>query len=92
MSRHLTHLDRPSRAWVNFSYICFTASVSMAGGGIFALPLGGWARVRFAAGKAIVVQSCFTLAKIMRDRHEASRMINRIEAASISKLSSADKA
>jgi hypothetical protein len=53
----------------------------MAGGGIFALPLGGWARVRFAAGMAIVVQSCFTLAKIMRDRHEANRMINRIEAA-----------
>lgn len=81
MSRHLTHLDRPTRAWVNFSYICFAASVSMVGGGFFALPLHSWWRARFAVGMAIVVQSCFTLAKTMRDRHQADRMINGIEAA-----------
>jgi hypothetical protein len=83
MSRHPTHLDRPTRASVNFSYICFAASVLTAGGGIFALPLRGWVRARFAVGMAIVVQSCFTLAKTMRDRHQANRMINRIEAAEI---------
>jgi hypothetical protein len=55
MSRHLTHLDRPTGAWINFSYIFFAASVSMVGGGIFALPLGGWVRARFAVGMAIVV-------------------------------------
>jgi hypothetical protein len=55
MSRHLTHPDRPTGAWVNFFYICFAASVSMVGGGIFALPLGGWVRARFAVGMAIVV-------------------------------------
>jgi hypothetical protein len=81
MSRHLTHLDRPTGAWINFSYIFFAASVSMVGGGIFALPLGGWVRARFAVGMAIVVQSCFTLAKTMRNRHQADRMINGIEAA-----------
>lgn len=81
MSRHLTHLDRPTRASVNFSYICFAASVLMVGGGIFALPLGGRVRARSAVGMAIVVQSCFTLAKTMRDRHQADRMINGIETA-----------
>jgi hypothetical protein len=38
-------------------------------------------RARFAVGMAIVVQSCFTLAKTMRDRHQGDRIINGIEAA-----------
>ncbi len=69
MSRHLTRLDRPTRAWVNFSYISFAASVSMVGGGIFALPLDCWVRARLAVGMAIVAQSCFMLAKTLRTRH-----------------------
>jgi hypothetical protein len=84
-----THLDRPSGAWVNFAYISFAASVLMVGGGIFALPLDWWIRAYFAMGMAMVVQSCFTLAKTVRDQHETNRMINRIEEARTEKLLSA---
>jgi hypothetical protein len=69
MSRHPTHLDRPTRAWINFSYISFAASVSMVGGGIFALPLHWWVRTLLAAGMAMMAQSCFVLAKALRGRH-----------------------
>jgi hypothetical protein len=37
-------------------------------------------------GTGMVVQSCFTLAKTLRDVHETSRMINRIEEARTEKL------
>ncbi|MBV9564799.1 MAG: hypothetical protein JOY90_30790 [Bradyrhizobium sp.] len=91
MSTNLSHLDRPSGAWVNFSYIAFAASVLMVGGGIFALPLDWWVRAYFAMGMGMVVQSCFTLAKTVRDLHETSRMINRIEEARTEKLLSAER-
>jgi hypothetical protein len=92
MSPHLTHLERPTGAWVNFSYISFAASVLMVGRGIFALPLDWWIRAYFAMGMGMVVQSCFTLAKTIRDLHEATRIINRIEEARTAKLLSADRA
>jgi hypothetical protein len=92
MSQHPAHLERPTSAWVNFSYISFAASILMVGGGIFALPLDWWVRAYFAMGMAMVLQSCFTLAKTLRDLHEASRMINRIEEARTEKLLSAERA
>jgi hypothetical protein len=64
----------------------------MVGGGIFARPLDWWVRAYFAMGTAMVLQSCFTLAKTLRDLHEASRMINRIEEARTEKLLSAERA
>jgi hypothetical protein len=44
MSQHMTHSDRPTSAWVNFSYICFAASVLMVGGVFSRFPwIGGHA-------------------------------------------------
>lgn len=92
MSQHMTHSDRPTSAWVNFSYICFAVSVLMVGGGIFALPLDWWTRAYLAMGMGMLIQSCLTLAKTVRDLHESSRMINRIEEARTEKLLSAERA
>ncbi len=39
MTEHLTHVDRPTGAWISLSYISFEASLRTVGGGIFALPL-----------------------------------------------------
>jgi hypothetical protein len=86
-----THVERPTGAWLNFSYVSFAASILMIGGGIAALPLDWWVRAYFAMGMIMVVQSCFTLAKNVRDVHEASRMINRIEEARTEKLLSSER-
>jgi hypothetical protein len=91
MTEHLAHVDRPTSAWISFSYISFGASLLMVGGGIFALPLDWWIRAYLAMGVTMVVQSCFTLAKNLRDLHEASRMINRIEEARTERLLSAER-
>ncbi len=91
MSQHPTHLDRPTGAWLSFSYVSFAVSLLMLGGGIFALPLDWWVRAYLTMGVAMTVQSCFTLAKNIRDVHEANRMINRIEEARTEKLLSAER-
>jgi hypothetical protein len=92
MSQHLNHLDRPTGAWVNFSYVSFAASVLMVGGGIFVVPLDWTIRAYFAMGMAMLVQSSFILSKTIRDLHETNRMINRIEEARTEKLLGAERA
>jgi hypothetical protein len=92
MSQNLTQLDRPTSAWISFSYISFAASLLLVAGGIYALPLDWWVRAYLAMGVTMVVQSSFTLAKNIRDVHEASRMINRIEEARTERLLSAERA
>jgi hypothetical protein len=92
MSQHMTHFDRPTSSWVNFSYVSFAASVLLVGGGIFTLPFDWPIRAYFLMGMAMLMQSSFTLAKTIRDLHETSRMINRIEEARTEKLLSAEHA
>ena len=82
----VTTIDRPSNAWVSFSYVSFAGSVLLVGGGIFSLPLDWWVRGYLAIGTVMLMQSCFTLAKSLRDLHEAGRMINRIEEARTERL------
>jgi hypothetical protein len=87
----MSHVERPTSAWVNFSYVAFATSALMVGGGIAVLPLDWWVRGYFAIGMVLVVQSCFTLAKNVRDIHESKRMINRIEEARTEKLLRTDQ-
>jgi hypothetical protein len=82
----IPHVDRPSNAWVSFSYIAFAGSVLLVAGGIASLPLDWWVRGYLAIGTVMLMQSCFTLAKSLRDMHEAGRMINRIEEARTERL------
>jgi hypothetical protein len=86
-----SHIDRPTGAWLNFSYVAFAGSILMVGGGIFALPLDWWIRAYLAMGMVMLVQSCFTLAKTVRDVHEANRIFNRIEEARTEKLLSSER-
>jgi hypothetical protein len=89
--QQVSPVERPTDAWVSFSYVSLGASILMVGGGIFALPLDWWIRAYFAMGMVMVVQSCFTLSKNIRDVHEANRMINRIEEARTEKLLSSER-
>lgn len=91
MPQNLMHVDRPSSAFVNFSYVSFGVSTLAVGAGIVSLPLDWWIRAYFAMGVTMLVQSCFTLAKTFRDLHEANRMINRIEEARTEKLLSTER-
>jgi len=75
-----------SGAWVTFTYVSFSASAFMVAIGVFFLPLDLWIKGYLAMGVAMLVQSCSTLTKTMRDVHESARMVNRIEDAKTERL------
>ena len=75
-----------STAWVTFTYISFAASCFMVGIGVWLLPLDLSIRGYLTMGFLMLVQSCITMTKTMRDMHESSRLVNRIEDAKTERL------
>jgi hypothetical protein len=75
-----------SAAWVTFTYAAFVGSIAMLGIGIFLLPLELSAKGYLIMGVVALIQSCITLTKTMRDVHESSRLVNRIEDARTERL------
>jgi hypothetical protein len=58
----------------------------MVAAGILFLPLDLWAKGYLAMGVIMLVQSCITLTKTLRDNHEATKFLNRIEDARTERL------
>jgi hypothetical protein len=75
-----------SGAWITFTYASFFASVAMVGIGILFAPVDIWIKAYFAMGAALLMQSCITMTKTLRDVHEGSRLVNRIEDARAERL------
>jgi hypothetical protein len=73
-------------AWVSFSYASFLAATAMVLAGLLFLPLDWWVKGYLAMGIIMLIQSTVTLTKTLRDNHEASRMVNRIEDAKTEQL------
>lgn len=68
-----------SSAWVTFTYASFIGSAFMVVVGLFFLPLDLWMKGYLSMGIVMLVQSCVTLTKTIRDMHESGRLVNRIE-------------
>ena len=75
-----------SGAWITFTYASFFASVAMVGIGILFAPVDIWIKAYFAMGAALLIQSCITMTKTLRDVHEGSKLVNRIEDARAERL------
>jgi hypothetical protein len=75
-----------SGAWIAFTYASFFASIGMVGAGVFFAPVDIWIKAYLAMGAALLVQSCITMTKTLRDVHESSRFVNRIEDAKTERL------
>jgi hypothetical protein len=75
-----------STGWVNFTYASFLLAAGMVATGILFLPLDWWVKGYLGMGVIMLVQSCVTMTKTVRDMHEASRMVNRIEDARTERL------
>lgn len=78
----LTHTG----AWLTFTYVSFAAAAGMTALGIWALEANLWVKGYFMMAAVFLVGSAFTLAKTVRDEHEAKRFANRIEEAKTEKL------
>ncbi len=75
-----------SGAWVTFTYASFLGSAAMVALGILFMPLDIWMKGYFTMGMIMLVQSCITATKTVRDVHENRRMVNRIEDAKTERL------
>ncbi|REE96627.1 YiaA/YiaB family inner membrane protein [Thermomonospora umbrina] len=68
-----------STAFFIQSTISFAVATVGVGLGIAYLPAPLWIRAFLALGMLYVITSTFTLAKVIRDRQEATAMLNRPE-------------
>jgi hypothetical protein len=73
-------------AWLGFTYAQFGVAAFMAGVGIWFLPVDILVKGYMMMANVFLVGSAFTLAKTVRDEHEAKRFANRLEEARTEKL------
>jgi len=73
-------------AWLTFSYAQFAVAAFMAGLGIWFMPVDTMVKGYMLMANVFLIGSTFTLAKTVRDEHEARRFANRIEEARTEKL------
>jgi hypothetical protein len=75
-----------SPAWVVFTYVSFAAAFAMVVVGIILMPIDLAMKGYLAMGVAMLIQSCITLTKTIRDNDEAGKLVNRIEDAKTERL------
>jgi hypothetical protein len=81
-----TPQQQDTSAWVFQAWASFLIAVGSTTVGIVFLPVDGWVRGFLAMGLLFTVNACFTLAKTVRDNHEAGKFINRLTGAKAEKL------
>jgi hypothetical protein len=78
--------SRPTAAFHLQAVISFGVSVTAMVIGIAYLPANAWIRAFLALGLLYVVTASLTLAKVIRDQHEASTVLSRVDEAKLEKL------
>jgi len=86
MSDQNQNTELNSGSCIAFTYASFFASLAMIAAGIFFAPVDVWIKAYLAMGAALLVQSCITMTKTLRDVHESARFGNRIEDAKAERL------
>jgi hypothetical protein len=75
-----------SQSWIVFTYVAFAAALAMVVGGIILTPLELAMKGYLTMGVVMLVQSCITLTKTIRDNEEAGKLAARIEDAKTERL------
>ena len=75
-----------SHSWIVFTYVSFAASLAMVVGGSVLMPLDLPMKGYLAMGVVMLIQSCITLTKTIRDNDEAGKLVSRIEDAKTERL------
>jgi hypothetical protein len=75
-----------SQSWIAFTYVSFVAALAMVVVGIILMPLDLAMKGYLAMGVAMLIQSCITLTKTLRDNDEAGKLVNRLDDARTERL------
>jgi hypothetical protein len=79
-------IPRDTAAWIFQVWASFVLATSATAIGIYYLPVDPWLRAFLAMGLLFSVGSSFSLAKTLRDNHEARRLLNRLSDAKAEKI------
>ena len=75
-----------SSAWKTFTHISFGVSLVLMMGGIIYVDIDMATKGYLTMGTFMLIQSCITLTKTIRDEHESDRLVNRIEEAKTERI------
>jgi len=84
MSRPIVVEEKHSSAWAAQAWVSFVLSVGVTAMGIWFLPADAWVKAFFGMGLLFSVGSSISLAKTVRDQHEAEKLTKRIDDARVS--------
>ena len=79
-------VQKDTAAWIFQVWASFAIASGTTLVGIYYLPVDPWIRAFMAMGVLFTIGSSFTLAKTLRDNHEAKRLINRVSEAKAEKI------
>lgn len=74
MARDNQHEQVDTPAWRIQVWMAFIVAVALTAWGLFRMQIGGWERGFMICAWLFLVSSSFTLAKTLRDRHEADML------------------
>ena len=77
---------RTTTAFFAQAAVSFGVAVVAVGIGIAYLPASAWVRGFLSVGVLYTITSAFTLAKVVRDQHEASTVISRVDQVRLERL------
>jgi len=75
-----------SRAWISFCYLSFAVAVGLTGIGIWTMAISPEMKAFMVMGLMFSIGSAFTLAKTLRDEHEASQFHSKLDDARTERL------
>ncbi len=75
-----------SPGWVAQVWIAFGISTTSAAIGLVYLPVDPWVRAFLAISFLMAISSSISLSKTLRDIHESSRLVKKIDEAKVNKL------
>jgi hypothetical protein len=79
-------VQKDSAAWLFEVWASFAMSVGVTGIGIVYLPVSDWIRAFLGMGLLFSVGSSLSLAKTLRDQHEAARLLSKLTEAKNEKI------
>ena len=78
--------NQNSKSFYNMAWIAFAISFIGMAIGIFYIELDLASKGFLAMSYLFSVTSCFTVAKVVRDKHESEKFINKVESAKTEKF------
>ncbi|MFD7549852.1 YiaA/YiaB family inner membrane protein [Streptomyces sp. NPDC059578] len=78
--------QQSTAAFYGQAVVSFAVALGATGVGIARLDADSWVRAFLAIAVLYLVTSSFTLAKVIRDRQEADRIVSRVDQARVDKL------